>query len=112
MKRIHTTGAIVAIYSDSIARELFYLCEVVEATIATEDCYDGYGHTFSKGQEYLKCWYLELKDLMPKKGSYQYMKLKLPVFVKLCQVFCPGVNMQPNFKLPQAEYQFLADTVM
>ena len=53
-----------------------------------------------------------LKTKQTKKGLYQYMKLKLPVFVKLCQVFCPGVNMQPNFKLPQAEYQFLADTVM
>ena len=101
--------AVIGIQSPSAATELFYLCQIVAVKAAMETVTDGYGHIVNPGNEYLECFYLELKDPMPKKGFYCYKRLKKIVFVLPKQVFCPSVNIGKYLRLDVQEYQFLAD---
>ena len=104
-------NAVVAIQSSINANELFYMCQIIDIKQAEDDTEDAYGHKIGKGQEYLECFYLELKDPMAKKGFYLYKRLKKVkiVFVLPAQVFCPSVNLTDNLKLDVQEHQFLAD---
>ena len=52
-------GSFIALYSPPQSFEMFYLCHVVNITIATETVCDDYGHVIEKGVKYLICKYLE-----------------------------------------------------
>ena len=65
-------NAVVAIRSSTNANELFYLCQIIDIKQAEDDREDEYGHKLVKGEDYLECVYLELKDPMAKKGYYLY----------------------------------------
>ena len=90
-------GSVIAVYSDSGARELFYLCKVGAPKVASTDVTDVYGHTILEKEQYIQCQYLELTDQMPKRGYFYYKELKKPVYIKIIQIFCPMVNMDNTF---------------
>ena len=106
-------NAVVAIRSSTNANELFYLCQIIDIKQAQDNREDEYGHKVVKGDDYLECVYLELKDPMAKKGYYLYKRLKKVKIVFVLpeaeQVFCPSVNVTENLKLDVQEHQFLAD---
>ena len=91
--------AVIGIQSPSAATELFYLCQIVAVKAAMETVTDDYGHVVNPGNEYLECFYLELKDPMPKKWFYCFKRLKKIAFVLPKQVFCPSVNIGNNLRL-------------
>ena len=51
-------GNTIALYSYSLALELFYLCKVLDKGVAKDDITDKYNHVIPKGTEYVKAQYL------------------------------------------------------
>ena len=104
-----TTGSVVALYSDENARELFYLCKILDVKTAEETVQDNYDHYIEKNTNYLICNYFE--RVKERRGMVQYQLLDGEVFVHPCQVAVPFVGMSDKHCLTVAEYQFIADCV-
>lgn len=102
-------GSFIALYASPQSFEIFYLCHVVDITVATETMSDDYGHIIEKGVKYLICNYLEKKS--ERKGRINYKMLKKFVFVLPAQVVYPFVTLGDDLSMSAADYQWLTDSI-
>ena len=102
-------GSYVAVYSDTNANEIFYVCKVNELKIADEDMIDEFEHSVSKGSRYLSCNYLEKIDENHRKREVMYKLIKGTVVVHPNQVFHPSVELSDKLKMKMEQYFELGD---
>ena len=102
-------GSFIALYSSPQSFEMFYLCHVVNITIATETVCDDYGNVIEKGVKYLICKYLEKKA--KKKGQIIYKMLNKSVYVLPAEVVYPFVTLSDDLSMSAADYQWLTDSI-
>ena len=90
---------------------MFYLYEVLEKCVAKEEIEeDDSCHLFTRGEQYLKCRYLQ--PLKQKKGMHYYKKHVVVVFVNPLHILCPCVNISEDLTLSADDFQFLTDAML
>ena len=105
-------GQIIALRTDPIEQQSFYLVEVNEVIKeADADTFDAFNHFVVKGSKYLSCHYLEIDERgTPKNKKFiQYKKCSSKVLVLAGEVLSPFVNIPEDLKLSNDEKQWLDD---
>ena len=110
MMEVVEPGSYVALNSHTHF-EMFYLYEVLQKSVAEEEIEeDDSGHLFTRGEQYLKCRYLQ--TLKQKKGMHYYNKHAVVVFVNPLHILCPCVNVSEDLTLSADDFQFLTDAML
>ena len=92
-------GSCIALYSPPTS---FYLCKVMEVSVAVQDLSDEFNHVVLKTSKYLKCNYL--KKANEKKQFLFYKLIPNIVFVLSTQVMSPMLPLGKNLLLSVEEY--------
>ena len=80
-------GSYVAIYSQSNATELFYVCKVLGVNRAEEEMVDDNDHCIQAGKLFLKCNYLEKEEAKSTRKYIQYRQIPGTIYVYPEEVF-------------------------
>ena len=72
---------VVAMYSQSNATELFYVCKVLEVNRAEEEMVDDNDHCIQAGKLFLKCNYLEKEEAKSTRKYIQYRQIPGTIYV-------------------------------
>lgn len=102
-------GSVVAVYSSFNSSELFYLCEVKEKCVASENETDQYNHVVTKGSSFFKCFYLD--KVKEKKGEVYYKRIEKTTFVLPYQVFLPSVQIDNKLAISSSQYMDLLSMI-
>ena len=92
----------IAIFSPPLSRELFYLCKVLDFSVALDDLCDKYNYIVPKGTSYIKCQFR--KNMLKKKRNVCYKLLPDAVFVFPAEVMSPMVPLNDDLLLCISEY--------
>ena len=109
-------GDIAALFSPMNSLELFYLCKILEVSVAEEDIHDKYHHCIPKGSSYFLVNYYEKKpnSEFNKNGFVIYKKIKYTAYVLPNQVMLPKVNVTNiglDIHVAMGEYQWICDCI-
>ena len=102
-------GTMVAIYSHPKAIELFYIIQVIDTGIISEDMEDKFKHVIRKGEKFITGLYLEYEGEKLNLGL-DYKELVKTVYIQPIQLFSIAVPKTKNM-LFLFDYQFLCNSI-
>ena len=101
--------SIIALYSPEKSFEPFYLCQVNDFGIATQNLVDKNNHVILSGEQFIECQYLDKRS--QGKSRVKYTLLPDIIYVNPAMVASPVVNMMSDMSMSIDEYIWLSDTI-
>ena len=98
-------GTIVGMRSPTNAIESFFIAEVTNKSVATENICDGYGHCVLAGECYAEVFYLQNKDENSSTVKYQRLKKAQHAYIHIAEIFVTNVALDEDLCMDKYEYQ-------